>query len=168
MRGYADVLEGRHRLAVAAYREMLDMDPSNPMGRLFYGWSLVLDGRTEEAVDVLGGFGADVAGSTGARLGACMRDALKGEVHEDLPRLAAEFERVVALPDMFPRFLAWCYGPLGDAERTVHWLRVGADRGFINYPFLATHDVFVARVRGAEPFQAFLADVRGRWERFEA
>ncbi|HUF46636.1 MAG TPA: protein kinase [Vicinamibacterales bacterium] len=168
LRGYADVLEGRHGLAVEAYREMLEMDPENPMGRLFYGWSLALDGQSDPAIEVLGGFGADVADSIGARLGACLRDALGGRVHEDLPRLAAEFERVGALPDMFPRFLAWCYGPLGDVERTVHWLRVGADRGFINYPFLATHDGLVTRVRRAGPFQAFLADVRERWERFDA
>jgi hypothetical protein len=69
---------------------------------------------------------------------------------------------------MFARFLAWCYAQLGDAERAVCWLRVAADRGFINYPFLAEHDILVAKIRDEPVFQAFLTTVRERWERFDA
>jgi len=168
MRGYADVLEGRHEPAVAAYREMFDMDPGNPMARLFYGWSLAEAGRRDEAAALLGGFGPDVKDSVGARMGDCLRAALGGETHEDLPVLASEFEQVGSLPDMFARFVAWCYGPLGDADRTVRWLGIAADRGFVNYPFLATHDLLVEKVRDAPAFQEFLATVRERWERLDA
>jgi hypothetical protein len=39
-------------------------------------------------------------------------------------------------------------------------------RGFINYPFLAEHDVLLAKIRDDPSFQAFLRTVRERWERF--
>jgi hypothetical protein len=69
---------------------------------------------------------------------------------------------------MFARFLAWCYALLGDGERAVYWLRLAADRGFINYPFLAEHDVLLAKIRDDPSFQAFLPTVHERWERFAA
>ena len=136
------MLEGRSDAAVAAYREMLEMDPSSPMARLFYGLNLIRAGRLDEAAAVLGGFGGDVRESLGARLGACLYAAADGTIHEDLSKLADEFTRVGTISDMFARFLAWCYAQLGDADGAVHWLRVAADRGFINYPFLAEHDQF--------------------------
>jgi tetratricopeptide (TPR) repeat protein len=49
LRGYVDMLEGRSETAVAAYREMLEMDPSSPMARLFYGMNLVRAGQLDEA-----------------------------------------------------------------------------------------------------------------------
>ena len=36
--------------------------------------------------------------------------------------------------------------------------------GFINYPFLAEHDPFLASVRPKPAFQALLAEIKGRWE----
>jgi TolB-like protein/tetratricopeptide (TPR) repeat protein len=168
LRGYTDMLEGRPEAAVAAYREMLEMDPSSPMARLFYGMNLIRAARLDEAAAVLGGFGADVRGALGARLGACLRAAANGTIHEDLPKLADEFRRVGTISDMFARFLAWCYALLGDAERAVCWLRIAADRGFINYPFLAGHDGLLAKIRDDPAFQAFLHTVRARWERFDA
>jgi TolB-like protein/thioredoxin-like negative regulator of GroEL len=166
LRGYADMLEGRSEAAVAAYCEMLEMDPSSPMARLFYGMSLVRAGQRDEAATVLSGFGADVQESLGARLGACLRAAADGTIHPDLARLADEFRRVGTISDMFARFLAWCHAQVGDSERAVYWLRVAADRGFINYPFLAEHDVLLAKIRDDPSFQAFLRTVRERWERF--
>ena len=166
LRGYADMLEGHPETAVVAYREMLEMDPSSPMARLFYGMNLVRAGRLGEAGAVLGAFGPDVQGSLGARLGACLRAAADGTTHEDLARLADEFTSAGAISDMFARFLAWCYALLGDGERAVYWLRVAADRGFINYPFLAEHDVLLAKIRDDPSFQAFLPTVHERWKRF--
>lgn len=168
LRGYADMLEGHPETAVVAYREMLEMDPSSPMARLFYGMNLVRAGRLGEAGAVLGAFGPDVQGSLGARLGACLRAAADGTTHEDLARLADEFTSAGAISDMFARFLAWCYALLGDGECAVYWLRVAADRGFINYPFLAEHDVLLAKIRDDPSFQAFLPTVRERWKRFGA
>jgi predicted ATPase/TolB-like protein/DNA-binding winged helix-turn-helix (wHTH) protein len=168
LRGYADMLEGRTETAVVAYREMFEMDPSSPMARLFYGMNVVRAGRLDEAAAVLGGFDADVRESLGARLGACLRAAVDGTIPEDLSKLADEFTRVGTISDMFARFLAWCYAQLGDAEHAVYWLRVAADRGFINYPFLAQHDGLLAKIRGDLAFQAFLPTMRERWERFDA
>ena len=45
--GFADVSEGNLQAAVEPYRQMFEMDPGNPMARLFYLWILALNGRAE-------------------------------------------------------------------------------------------------------------------------
>ena len=60
MPAFADVMEGRFATAVKPYRQMFDMDPGNPMARLFYVWVLVLNGRAGEIGAVLEAFPREV------------------------------------------------------------------------------------------------------------
>ena len=53
--GFASVSEGNLQ-AVEPYREMFDMDPGNPMARLFYLWILALNRRQDAVATVLEGF----------------------------------------------------------------------------------------------------------------
>ena len=53
--GFADVSEGNLHSAVEPYRQMLEMDPGNPMARLFYLGSW-LSMAQHEAATVLEGF----------------------------------------------------------------------------------------------------------------
>ena len=57
---------------------------------------------------------------------------------------------------------------LAEMETTAfEWLAVAVDRGFVNYPLLATHDPFLARLRGEARFDALMERVRDEWEHFE-
>jgi hypothetical protein len=57
---------------------------------------------------------------------------------------------------------------IGDAETAVTWLRRSTELGFIHYPFLAEHDRHLERIRETPQFQAYLAEVKERWQAFEA
>ena len=59
------------------------------------------------------------------------------------------------------------YAMIDYKEEAVHWLTMAADRGFINYPFLATHDPLLQNLRGYGGFEHLLEVVKHRWETFE-
>lgn len=49
----------------------------------------------------------------------------------------------------------------------LHWLEIAVARGFINFPFLAYHDPFVASLRTDSRFGRLMVTVKGRWDGFE-
>jgi eukaryotic-like serine/threonine-protein kinase len=55
---------------------------------------------------------------------------------------------------------------LGDDTAALDWLGNAVDRGFANYPFLAEHDPFMARLRDEPRFVGTLERCRIEWERF--
>src|SRR4029450_5123251 len=46
--GFADLMEGNVAAALGPYRQMFEMDPGNPMARLFYVPILAANGRMSE------------------------------------------------------------------------------------------------------------------------
>ena len=165
MPGWADALEGRFEAAIAPYREMFEMDPGNPMARLFYLWALALDDRRDEVRSLSQGFHVSVAGSPPAVVGTLIAGALEGR---DTPgELPPGVVQVAASSEIFARLLAHAYGLAGDVDLTEHWLRIAADRGFINYPFLARHDPSLDGLRDEPRVAELLEEIRVRWEAFE-
>ena len=48
MPAFADAMDGNFATTVEPYRQMCEMDPGNPMARLFYVWVLALNHRTDD------------------------------------------------------------------------------------------------------------------------
>ena len=61
-------------------------------------------------------------------------------------------------------FLAEAFALLRRTTDAVRWLRLTVACGFVNYPFLAERDPFLASVRGDAAFQDLMGVVRQRWE----
>ena len=164
---FADAMEGNFAAAVEPYREMFEMDPANPMARLFYVWVLMLSGRTASLGAVLETFPPEVRDTIPAKIASFLAHAAAGRAAEAHAAVSEEIEAVAKGADVFPRMLAGGYALAGSEERALHWLAIAVDRGFINYPFLAQHDPFFAGLRGRPRFEALMATVRDRWERFD-
>src|ERR1700722_5422994 len=49
MPGFAEIMEGNLQAAIEPYRKMFELDPSNPMARLFFAWVLILNRQHDEA-----------------------------------------------------------------------------------------------------------------------
>jgi hypothetical protein len=49
-------------------------------------------------------------------------------------------------------------------DAAIEWTRIAISRGFMNYPFLATHDPFLASIRAGARFQPLMIGLRPRWE----
>ena len=167
MPAFADVLDGNVAAAVAPYRQMCEMDPGNPMARLFYVWVLVLNRRGDNVAAVLKAFPPEVRDTVPARLAFFLAHALTGNGRDAHAALGGEIEAVATAADVFPRMLAQGYALAGMPNRALRWIAIAVDRGFINYPFLAQHDPLLAPLRTHPRFQALMETVRDRWERFE-
>ena len=166
--GWADSLEGKFEAAVGPYREMFEMDPGNPIARLFLLWSLVSAGRNEEALALAEGFGSETENTLPGQVARLYVAALRGETIEGDGGLSDHVEAVANTSDVIPRLLAQAYALCGQTSLAIVWLGRAVERGFINYPYLARHDPLFASIRNEPGFQAILRDVEQRWERFDA
>jgi len=168
MPGYAAIMEGDYAAAIEPYRQMFEMDPSNPMARLFFAWVLARNQRYGEVAELVHGAPADQRSTIPARLLLIIARAVTGQHQEALAELTPEIEAVARGTDVFPRFLAEGFALANLKEQAIFWLRIAVDRGFINYPYLARTDNAFASVRDHAAFLDLLKSVRDRWERFDA
>ena len=166
MPAFADAMDGNFATTLDPYRQMSDMDPGNPMARLFFIWALALNDRADEIDAVLEGFPSEVRETVPARLAFFLARALEGNAGDAHAAVTEEIQEVATAGDVFPRILAQGYAVAGMPDRALHWLAIAVDRGFINYPFLARHDPFLKGIRGEPRFQKLLETVRERWEKF--
>jgi TolB-like protein len=167
MPAWAAILEGDFGSALAPYRQMFEMDPGNPMGRLFYVWVLLLADRADLVPPILAGFPLEVRETVPARLAAFLAAALMpDERKRTLPVLSPQMEAAAEASDVFARMLAGGYAHAGETSLALRWLEVAVSRGFINYPFLAHTDPWLANVRRTPSFEQLMERVRERWERF--
>jgi TolB-like protein len=165
--GWADSLEGKFDNAVGPYREMFEMDPGNPMARLFLVWSLASAKRDDEAVAVAEGFSEETAGSVAGQVAGLIAKALKGESIEADGGLSMDAEALAFTSDIIPRILSQAYALLGETGLAIAWLGKAVERGFINYPYMAYHDRLWASIRDEPGFKVILRDVKQRWEQFD-
>jgi hypothetical protein len=68
MPAWADILEGNFADAVEPYRQMFEMDRSNPMAHLFYAWVLVLNRMQRDLRALIEALPPDVRDTVPARI----------------------------------------------------------------------------------------------------
>jgi tetratricopeptide (TPR) repeat protein len=167
MPGFADIMDGTFASAIDPYRQMFEMDTGNPMTRLFYIWVLMLNRHTEPIAALVASFPAEVRETVPARLASFLTHALAGNADGVHAALTPEIETAATATELFPRILAQGYAMAGMPDRALYWLEIAIERGFINYPFLARYDPFLASLRADPRFVQLMDFLRGRWERFE-
>jgi thioredoxin-like negative regulator of GroEL len=168
MPAFADMMEGNLAAAVEPYRQMFEMDRSNPMARLFYAWVLILNARKAAAAAIVQSCPANLRDTVPARITRFLVMAAAGKLREAQAAVTPQIEAAAGATDMFPRLLAQGFALAGMREPALRWLQVAIERGFINHPFLARHDPSFKALRGDARFRELLDIVRVRWERFEA
>ncbi len=166
MPAFADVMEGKFARALKPYRQMFELDPANPLARLFYVWVLILNRRPRQARALVAGCPADLHDTLSGWVMRLLVAAAAGQLEKAPAPLPAALEALAAATDMFPRFLAQAFALADQRPAALRWLRIAIDRGFINYPFLARHDPCLKRLRRDARFQRLLRLTRRRWESF--
>jgi len=168
MPAYAGVMEGDFVGAIEPYRSMFEMDSGNPMSLLFLAWVFLINGRMLDAKALVEAFPGEMRETLPAKVAVFLVDAGGGRDDSMAAlSLTPEMESAVAATDVFPRMLASGYALRGMNRDALHWLEVAVSRGFINFPFLAHVDPTLSGLRGDPAFDALMARVRERWERFE-
>ena len=153
---------GRFEDGVDACRRACELADPASMVPLVAGVQLAASGRREEAAGLLGRAGALLAGTPLGRETSFLERALMGD-REGALRFAPERDGVIQ-NEFAAVFTADAYALIGRRADAIHWVRAAIEHGFINYPFLAEHDPFLAEVRDEPAFRQLLAEVRPRWE----
>ncbi|WP_191621333.1 tetratricopeptide repeat protein [Marinihelvus fidelis] len=133
--GWAAVLEGDVADGLDPYRIMYEMDPGNPLGRLFYVWALALNGRDEEAREIAAGFPQSQQRHPAAGIGVMFGQVLAGQPPAEPP---PEVLQAAGATEMFSRILAEVYALAGDHGAARRWLDVAKARGFSNRAYLGS------------------------------
>jgi TolB-like protein/thioredoxin-like negative regulator of GroEL len=167
MPAFADVMEGEFARAIGPYRRMFEMDPDNPLARLFYVWVLLLNGRKRQARALAQSCATDVHATLPAQVMRLLIAASSGSITEAEARLSPQLQEAASATDLFPRFLAQAFALAGRPATALAWLRCAIERGFINYPFLARHDPCFRALRRHEAFRRLLGVARQRWQDFD-
>ena len=168
MPAYADLLEGDLAAAVEPYRRMLEMDPANPMARLFYLWVLVVNAKGDEAAEVVAAWPTETLRTVPGQIASFLVRAFQGDREGALSVVTPEAESAGAATDVFARFLAQGFALAGMPDPALRWLEVAVERGFVNHPFLAVHDPCLRSLRDDPRFVRLMERVRERCDAFEA
>jgi predicted Zn-dependent protease len=164
MPGWLAVLQGRQEEALQPYLRMMELSPNNPMSQMFYGWSLSWAGHVADAVTQLRKITHPVFGP----FSRFFCHALEGNEQAARAAWPVEMSAAAWQVEFLARQSGDAWALIGDVPAALGWLRRSTALGFINYPFLAEHNRLLARIRGAPGFQQYLAEVKPRWEAFEA
>jgi TolB-like protein len=164
--GYLAAMEGRFDDAVGPYRDMLERDPANPVGRLFNVWIHFAAGRDDEAIAIASGFEGPAEGSTPAHLARHLVAAHLGTI-EDLP-LPKPIREAAEGSEMYARHASEAWALAGNARRTALWLNRAVDLGFVNWPYLAEHSPFLQPLVDDPELRPVLERAKERWKALTA
>lgn len=162
---WADMLEGKQAGAVETYRAMLEQQPQSPLARLFYAWALAVNKRSKEAKTVAAGFETGDAQSLSARVARALAEGCNGTVPK--VELSGDDRKMAEASDMYPRMLAQAYALAGDTESSLQWLSRAVSQGFINFPYLNTHDPVLTGLKGDKRYAQLLSEVEQCWRAFQ-
>jgi TolB-like protein/cytochrome c-type biogenesis protein CcmH/NrfG len=167
MPAYGSIVEGDFAAAIDPYRQMFEMDPGNPMTRLFYIWVLLLNRRADLIPEIVEAFPNEVRPTAPARIALFLAETLSENSRAKLPTLSAEMEAAIGETDVLARMLASAYARAGATDQAMRWLERAVERGFINYPFLSRIDPTLENLRREPQFDRLMEVVRARWVQFE-
>jgi hypothetical protein len=92
-----------------------------------------------------------------------LKCALEGDERGAVAIDAQELEREIR-NEYLCRMTADACALLGRKDDALRWLGAAIDGGFINYPNLTVHDVFLESMRTEPQFEALMAEVKPRWK----
>jgi serine/threonine protein kinase len=160
---------GEHDEALRLYRQVAP-EANSRVWSAELAWTLVYAGKSAEAWTVIEGFlraNPDPAGMVTSIRAVWYAKA--GEVE----RAEADIRDATARGKGYVHFhhaaynIASAYALLGRPGPAVEWLQAAADGGWPCYPHYA-NDPNLAKIRGDPAFIAFMADLKSRWERYQA
>ncbi len=157
-------LSGHFQEAVPAARRAVELAGLTSPLHIYSAWILASAGLRDEAMDLLRRTGSDLAGSLNGSWASFLFHALAGDGERARAYESAELTRAAGFVESAARVMASAYALIGRTDDAVEWTRIAISRGFINYPFLSSHDPFLESVRTDRRFEALMVALRPRWE----
>ena len=161
---FVNHLTGRFQEAVPAARRAVELAGQTSPLHIYAAWILASAGVRDEAMELLRRTSADLDGSVNGSWAAFLYHALEGNAERALAHESPELTKAASFVESAARVMAGAYALIGRTDDAIEWTRIAISRGFINHPFLSTHDPFLESIRGDPRFQSLMIALRPRWE----
>lgn len=155
---------GRTLETVEAARRVFDLTERGNPARVYAAYYLALAGEREEAITVFEEEGSALSGNAYGSVSLFLSRALQGDAEGAVKYVTPQLEQAASWTEYLALFLADGYALIGHCDAALRWLRTAVDDGFINYPYLASRDPFLANVRSDPRFAELMRGVKARWE----
>jgi non-specific serine/threonine protein kinase len=161
---YNHVMHGRLEKALPAARRVVELALDPSPAHIFAATALGIGGQHEEAIALLEKVGPYLSGTPHGYWAGSFKYALAGDAERACAEMTPLIEREAALSDLVCYGLAASCSLIGRNDDSLRWIRIGMDRGFINYPFLSSYDPLLANVRSDTRFRDLMREVKARWQ----
>lgn len=131
-------------------------------------WALAWAGRREEAIAAAEQAAAVAPNHVHAKLALMVAHGLRRDVAGARAELTPEFREWCHRETSWSYFVAAAFALAGGEEDALSWLEHAVDLGWVNYPFMAEQDPFLAGLRGGARFERLMVRVKREWQEFEA
>jgi eukaryotic-like serine/threonine-protein kinase len=148
-----------------AARTARRLAPDLPLTLFVLAKSLAYAGHVAELANFLEHEASDV--SFLSRFAHILGASISGDEARVRELMDDEFQATCRRDPDFALFVADAFAALGTVDDALEWLDNAVERGFANYPYLAQHDPFMARLRTDPRFVGILERCRIEWERFK-
>ena len=165
--GMVAMFDGNYPEALTWTQRAVAIDPANPTSRMMHALILAANGRRDEGVALLDAVARDTTPMAWGRLAPAMACALRGERAELLRIMTPELQAAAKWDEIFAWWAADCFALVNERDAAIDFIECAVVSGFINAPWLAEHEPFLANLRDEPRFGQLMERVRSAWEAFE-
>ena len=134
---------------------------------MLHALMLAANGDREQAVSILDRVTHDTPAMTWTKLASAMACALRGQRAEVVRIMNPDLRAAAMWDDIFSWWSADCLALVDERDAAMDFVERAVAFGFINYPFLAEYEPFLASVRREPRFVQLMQQVQPAWAAFE-
>jgi serine/threonine protein kinase/tetratricopeptide (TPR) repeat protein len=158
---------GRRDESERASRRAIELsDTGNPV-RTYAAHVLARLGHEEEAIRLFEEVATTRPGTPYGLLCAFTARAMRRDHDGAVAHVTPQLEQAAHWVEYLGWILAGGYALIGRRDDAMRWLHEAVDRGFINYPMLASKDAFLESLRGDAEYESLMRQVERRWRAIE-
>ncbi len=158
--------DGRFELALKNASEAYQLDPGNPATACEYAMTLIRNRKIDEASSVIDQMVRTFKDNIFTKIALVDKYAFLNDRTNLFKIMTPDFQEIMR-EGWASSVLASALALIGEKEEALDWLENAVNHGFINYPFLAEKDPWLASIRGEARFKKLLERVKYEWEHFE-
>jgi len=144
------------------------LNPGNPVGQFYYAWILVYKGEPDKAISIVDQGVEATPDHLLTKQGLLLKYALLKDKKSAFGEMTPDFQKTCRRDLEYSHTVACLLAMLDAKTESLAWLEHSVSLGFINYPFLAEQDPFLANIRGEERFKQLMERAKYEWEHFDA
>jgi serine/threonine protein kinase/tetratricopeptide (TPR) repeat protein len=167
VQGAAYYMDGRYDLALKPLGKSYQMDPGNFNTAGGYAMALICNGKIDEASSVIDQMVKSSKDNVMTKSALVYKYAFLNDRTNLFKVMTPDFEETCRADPAASEWIASALALIGENEKALDWLENAVNLGFINYPFLAKKDPWLASIRGEARFKKILERVKYEWEHFE-